>query len=309
MAVEHQAASHGLAVVVPLVLAVILIVIALLLRALLAPVLLVAATALSFGASLGLASLLWRYAFGFSGVQSQVPAYILVFLVALGVDYDIFLSARIREEASRLGSHDGTLHGLAVTGGVITAAGVVLAGTFAALAQRPLVDITEVGTAVALGVLLDTLLIQPVVLPAVLLALGKRVWWPPRVARDRVEMSGFEPSPPTASNADEPPAHQGDDREPDPNIVPIRPSDGQPRLWRCHRHRLWRHPSHRRRYRTSPNIEPMREATLPRRPGPDKHWDSRSRPVERSERLRKTHGPPGRTYEENRKRQRPSVGQ
>jgi putative drug exporter of the RND superfamily len=160
------------------VLIVILVVISLL-RAVAAPAVLVVTTALSFGASFGLSSLLW-HALGYAGVPSVIPIYIFIFLVALGVDYNIFLSARIREESGKLRLRDGTLRGVGVTGGVITAAGVVLAGTFAALTQIPQVDITEVGTAVALGVLLDTLVVRTVLVPAALLTIGERVWWPSR---------------------------------------------------------------------------------------------------------------------------------
>jgi putative drug exporter of the RND superfamily len=175
-----QAAHHDTVLLIPLVLAVILVIVMALLRAVVAPLVLVATTALSFGASFGLSSLLWQHVLGYAGIESQLPLYIFIFLVALGVDYNIFLSARIREESRELGVRQGTLRGLGVTGGVITAAGVVLAGTFAALAQLPQVDITEVGTAVALGVLLDTLLVRTVLVPAALLSLGERVWWPSR---------------------------------------------------------------------------------------------------------------------------------
>jgi putative drug exporter of the RND superfamily len=178
-----QAASRDEKVLIPLVLIVIFLVIALLLQALVAPLLLVLTAALSFAASFGLSNLLWRYGLGYGGIESELPLYIFIFLVALGVDYDIFLSARIRKESRELGTREGTLRGLAVTGGVITAAGVVLAGTFAALAQRPLVDLTEVGTAVAIGVLLDTLVVRTVLVPAALLAIGERVWWPSRSSR------------------------------------------------------------------------------------------------------------------------------
>jgi putative drug exporter of the RND superfamily len=174
-----QAATHDDIVVAPLVLVVIVIIIAVLLRAILAPVLLVLTTALSFGASLGLSSLVW-HALGFPGVASVLPIYIFIFLVALGVDYNIFLSARIREESRQFGLRDGTLRGLGVTGGVITAAGIVLAATFAALAQIPLSNIAEVGIAVALGVLLDTLFVRTVIVPAILLSIGEGVWWPAR---------------------------------------------------------------------------------------------------------------------------------
>jgi RND superfamily putative drug exporter len=175
-----RAAHRDALVLIPLVLVVILVIIALLLRAIVAPLVLVITTALSFAASFGLSSLLWRYALGFSGIEAQLPLYIFVFLVALGVDYNIFLSARIREETRSSGTRQGVLRGLGVTGGVITAAGVVLGGTFAALAQLPSASIAEVGTAVALGVLLDTLLVRTVLVPASLLAIGERAWWPAR---------------------------------------------------------------------------------------------------------------------------------
>ena len=177
---EAQTAGRDDLIIIPLVLAVILTIIALLLRAIVAPVVLVATTALSFAASFGLSNLLWRHGLGYHGVQAVIPIYIFIFLVALGVDYNIFLSARIREESQRLGLRGGTLRGLGVTGGVITAAGIVLAGTFAALTQIPEVSIAEVGTAVALGVLLDTLLVRTILVPASLLTIGERVWWPAR---------------------------------------------------------------------------------------------------------------------------------
>lgn len=181
---EAQTAGRDDVIIVPLVLAVILVIIALLLQALIAPIVLVLTTALSFTASFGLSNLLWRHAFGYPGVESVIPIYIFIFLVALGVDYNIFLSARIREESRRLGLRDGTLRGIGVTGGVITAAGIVLAGTFAALTQIPEVSISEVGSAVALGVLLDTLLVRTVLVPASLLTIGERVWWPSRAKKE-----------------------------------------------------------------------------------------------------------------------------
>jgi RND superfamily putative drug exporter len=177
---SYLQARHDAFLIVPLVLLVILIVIGLLLRAVVAPLLLVVTTALSLAASFGLSSLLWHHAFGFGGIDPSIPIYIFVFLVALGVDYNIFLAARIREESVALGTKQGTLRGLSVTGGVITAAGVVLAATFAALAQLPSVELTEVGSAVALGVLIDTLLVRTVLVPASILSIGEKVWWPSR---------------------------------------------------------------------------------------------------------------------------------
>ena len=173
-----RAAGRDDLVLIPLVLVVVLIVISLLLRAIVAPVVLVVTTGMSFAASLALSSLIWRFGFGYAGVQSVIPIYIFMFLVTLGVDYNIFLVARVREESAQLGLRDGTLRGVGLTGGVITAAGIVLAGTFATLTQIPAVNITEVGVAVALGVLLDTLVVRTVLVPASLLTIGERVWWP-----------------------------------------------------------------------------------------------------------------------------------
>jgi putative drug exporter of the RND superfamily len=178
-----QAARHDELVLIPLVLAVIFVVTALLLQAIVAPLVLVAATALSFGASLGLSSLLWRYGLGYKGVEAPLPLFIFVFLVALGVDYNIFLSSRIREETRVLGLRKGVLRGLGVTGGVITAAGLIMAGCFGALTLFPPVAVTEVASAIVVGVLLDTLLVRTVLVPAGLLTIGNRVWWPGSVAR------------------------------------------------------------------------------------------------------------------------------
>ncbi|GAB1639972.1 MMPL family transporter [Krasilnikovia sp. MM14-A1259] len=193
-------ARHDAYLIVPLVLLVILIVIGLLLRAVVAPLLLVITTALSLAAAFGLSSLLWRGAFGFAGIDPSIPIYIFVFLVALGIDYNIFLAARIREESHKLGTRQGTLRGLSVTGGVITAAGVVLAATFAALAQLPSVELTEVGSAVALGVLIDTLLVRTVLVPASILSIGKKSWWPSRRSEP------VEPGPADAPTPPKPPA-------------------------------------------------------------------------------------------------------
>jgi putative drug exporter of the RND superfamily len=172
-----QAAHRDTLLLIPLVLLVILIIIGLLLRAIVAPLILVVTTALSFGASFGLASLAWR-GLGFKGTEAQLPLYIFIFLVALGVDYNIFLSARIREESRREGIREGTLRGLAVTGGVITAAGLVMAGTFLVLAIQPSVLVAEVGIAVVIGLLVDTLLVRTILVPASLILTGERVWWP-----------------------------------------------------------------------------------------------------------------------------------
>jgi putative drug exporter of the RND superfamily len=144
----------------------------------------------------GLATLLW-HTLGYSGVEAQLPLYIFVFLVALGVDYNIFLIGRIREEAAQAGIRQGTLRGLSATGGVITAAGALLAGTFAALSRLPDVPVAQVGTAIAIGVLLDTLLVRTVLVPAGLLVLGERSWWPSKSA------AGPQPA------GHQPPTHEG----------------------------------------------------------------------------------------------------
>jgi putative drug exporter of the RND superfamily len=175
-----QAARHDAVLLIPLVLLLILVIIALLLQAIVAAAVLVGTTALSFAASFGLASLVFHNGLGFPAIQSQIPLYIFIFLVALGVDYNIFLSARIREESRQTGLRAGTLRGLGVTGGVITAAGVVLAATFLDLTRLHNAPVAEVGIAVALGVLLDTLLVRTVLVPAAFLSIGQRVWWPSR---------------------------------------------------------------------------------------------------------------------------------
>lgn len=178
------AAGRDDAVLIPLILGVVLIVTALLLRAIVAAAVMVAISALSFAASFGLAVLVWG-GLNYPGASPQVPMYIFLFLVALGVDYNIFLIARVREESRRHGTSAGALRGLAVTGGVITAAGVVLAGTFGALTQLPSVSISEVGSAVVIGVLLDTLLVRGVLAPSLILTIGDAIWLPGHPAPPR----------------------------------------------------------------------------------------------------------------------------
>jgi putative drug exporter of the RND superfamily len=171
-------------VILPLALLVVLIILAVLLRALLAPVLLVASVILSFFAALGTGIFFFEYVFDFAGIDPSLPLLSFVFLVALGIDYNIFLMARVREETLRYGTRIGTLRGLAVTGAVITSAGIVLAGTFSALAVLPLVFLTEIGFIIAFGVLLDTFLVRSVLVPALAFDIGPRIWWPSRLARE-----------------------------------------------------------------------------------------------------------------------------
>jgi RND superfamily putative drug exporter len=139
---------------------------------------------LSFFASLGVGAIVFDVAFGFPGSDPSLPLFAFVFLVALGIDYNIFLMARVREETLRHGTHDGMLRGLAVTGGVITSAGLVLAGTFSVLAVLPLVFLTQIGFLIAFGVLLDTFLVRSILVPAIVLSLGRRIWWPSRLWRE-----------------------------------------------------------------------------------------------------------------------------
>lgn len=189
-----QEAIQDAKLLIPLVLVVILVVVGILLQAIVAPLLLVLITALSLAASFGLSNLLWRHALDFAGIEIQIPLYIFIFLVALGVDYGIFLTARIREEERKLGNEQGIIRGLSVTGGVITAAGVVLAGTFLALTTNPQVDITEVGTAVAIGVLIDTLLVRTVLMPATFLTFKEAIWWPGRRGKGALAESAVNPT-------------------------------------------------------------------------------------------------------------------
>src|SRR5215216_2490553 len=173
-----RASRHDRDLVVPLVLVVVTIILGLLLRAVVAPLLLVATVVLSFGAALGVSTLAFDHLFGFAGADPSFPLWTFVFLVALGTDYNIFLMTRVHEESRRHGTRRGALIGLAATGGVITSAGVVLAGTFAALGTLPLVFVTEIGFAVAFGVLLDTFVVRSVLVTALNLDVGRRIWWP-----------------------------------------------------------------------------------------------------------------------------------
>ncbi|WP_409330103.1 MMPL family transporter [Trujillonella humicola] len=179
----QDTAARDLAVIVPLVLLVITVVLALLLRALVAPVLLVATTALSTAATLGVGALVFDPLFGFPSSDPQVLLIGFVFLVALGIDYNIFLMTRAREESLRHGTREGVLRALSVTGGVITSAGLVLAATFGALTVLPLVILIQLGFLVGFGVLLDTFVVRTLLVPAAVRLIGDRVWWPGRLAR------------------------------------------------------------------------------------------------------------------------------
>ncbi len=183
----REAATRDSRLIPPIALAVVFLILLALLRAVIAPLLLIATVILSFFAALGVGFVIFDVIFGFPGADASLPLFAFIFLVALGVDYNIFLMARVREETLRFGTRDGTLRGLAVTGGVITSAGIVLAGTFSALAVLPLVFLTELGFVVAFGVLLDTFLVRSILVPALVLELGPRTWWPSSLARGERE--------------------------------------------------------------------------------------------------------------------------
>jgi putative drug exporter of the RND superfamily len=178
----QRADAHDRNLIIPVTLAVVFVILALLLRALVAPVMLIATVVLSFAAALGVSALFFDNVFNFGGADSAFPLFVFVFLVALGIDYNIFLMTRVREEAQRHGPRNGALIGLAATGGVITSAGCVLAGTFAVLGTLPVTFLTELGFAVAFGVLLDTIVVRSVLVTALNLDLGRWVWWPSRLA-------------------------------------------------------------------------------------------------------------------------------
>ena len=178
----ESAAAHDRNLLIPLILGVVLLILGLLLRAIVAPLVLIATVVLSFGTALGLSALFFKHVFGFAGADTSVPLFVFVFLVALGIDYNIFLMTRVREESIRSGTWRGALNGLAATGGVITSAGLVLAGTFAVLGTLPLVEFTEIGFAVALGVLLDTIIVRSVLVTALTLDIGRHMWWPSALA-------------------------------------------------------------------------------------------------------------------------------
>ncbi|MFJ8902100.1 MMPL family transporter [Streptomyces sp. NPDC102351] len=185
-----RAADRDLTTVVPVVLLVVLAVLVGLLRALVAPVLLLATVVLSYLAALGGSNLLFEHVLGHAGVDWSIPLMGFVFLVALGIDYNIFLMHRVREETARLGWSRGVLEGLTSTGGVITSAGVVLAATFAVFAGLPLVTLAQMGVLVGIGVLLDTLLVRTVLVPALALDLGRWFWWPGQLFREPPRVDG-----------------------------------------------------------------------------------------------------------------------
>jgi putative drug exporter of the RND superfamily len=181
-----RAADHDRNLIIPIILVLVFVILGLLLRAIVAPIMLIATVALSFAAALGISSLFFNHVFNYGNADNSFPLFVFVFLVALGIDYNIFLMTRVREEAARHGPRQGALTGLAATGGVITSAGAVLAGTFAALSTLPVTFLAEIGFAVAFGVLLDTIVVRSVLVTALNLDLGRWVWWPSKLYREPV---------------------------------------------------------------------------------------------------------------------------
>jgi RND superfamily putative drug exporter len=181
----QDTSRHDRALIIPIVLAVIFAVLALLLRSVLAPVLLIATVVISFAATMGVSALVFNHVLHFPGADPVVPLFGFVFLVALGIDYNIFLMTRVREEARTRGTIAGTLRGLTITGGVITSAGVVLAATFSALAVLPILFLAQIAFIVGFGVLLDTLLVRSLLVPALSVDIGRKIWWPSRLSRGK----------------------------------------------------------------------------------------------------------------------------
>ena len=179
----RQANKHDNHTIIPIILLVITLILGLLLRSILSAVLLLATVVLSYFATLGVCSLVFNHIFGFAGGDNSFPLFAFIFLVALGIDYNIFLMTRVREESQKIGTRAGVIKGVTVTGAVITSAGIVLAATFAVLGLLPLVPLAELGFAVAFGVLLDTIIVRSILVPALVHEIGPKVWWPSKLSK------------------------------------------------------------------------------------------------------------------------------
>lgn len=179
------ASRHDNRVIIPVVLIIIGIILGLLLRSILAAALLLLTVVLSFMATLGVCQLVFENVFGFKGADASFPLFTFIFLVALGIDYNIFLMTRVREESLKIGTRKGVIKGLTVTGGVITSAGIVLAATFAVLGVLPLVFLAQLGFAVAFGVLLDTIIVRSLLVPALVHVIGPKIWWPSKMQYEK----------------------------------------------------------------------------------------------------------------------------
>ncbi len=172
--------------IIPIILIVITLILGLLLRSILSAVLLLGTVVLSYFATLGVCALVFNHVFGFAGGDNSFPLFVFIFLVALGIDYNIFLMTRVREESMKIGTRAGVIKGVTVTGSVITSAGIVLAATFAVLGLLPLVPLAELGFAVAFGVLLDTIIVRSILVPALVHTIGPKIWWPSKLQHEKV---------------------------------------------------------------------------------------------------------------------------
>ena len=181
----NTTAQNDLFKIIPIILIVILVILIILLRAIVAPLKLIASVVISYAATLGVAALVFNHLFNFPGADPSVPLFGFVFLVALGVDYNIFLMTRVREESLKIGTRPGILRGLGVTGSVITSAGVVLAATFAALSIIPILFLVEISFIVSFGVLLDTVIVRSLLVPAIAYDMGSLIWWPSRLYKKK----------------------------------------------------------------------------------------------------------------------------
>jgi putative drug exporter of the RND superfamily len=167
--------------IIPIILLVITMILGVLLRSILSAVLLLGTVVLSYFATLGVCALVFNHIFGFAGGDNSFPLFAFIFLVALGIDYNIFLMTRVREESAKIGTRAGVIKGVTVTGAVITSAGIVLAATFAVLGLLPLVPLAQLGFAVAFGVLLDTIIVRSILVPALVHDIGPKIWWPSKL--------------------------------------------------------------------------------------------------------------------------------
>ena len=167
--------------IIPIILVVITLILGLLLRSILSAIVLLGTVVLSYFATLGVCALVFNHVFGFAGGDNSFPLFAFIFLVALGIDYNIFLMTRVREESQKIGTRAGVIKGVTVTGAVITSAGIVLAATFAVLGLLPLVPLAELGFAVAFGVLLDTIIVRSILVPALVHEIGPKIWWPSKL--------------------------------------------------------------------------------------------------------------------------------
>lgn len=187
-----DAANRDNLVIIPIILLMVFLILMALLRSVLAPVILIATVVLSFGAAMGISAVLFEYVFGFAGSDPGFTLFAFVFLVALGIDYNIFLMTRVREETMHLGTRKGSLVALTSTGGVITSAGLVLAATFLVLGTIPVVFLAQLGVAVALGVILDTMIVRSVLVTAINMDLGGKIWWPSKLDSEDHHLSADE---------------------------------------------------------------------------------------------------------------------